>query len=400
MPLSPLDLSLTTLRDLTGNWVRSGLTALGIFMGVAAVNATLNIDTIANRVLQAQLAARDNPNITVSVFGGRDRPPVEFDAAEIAELEQAVPGILSTSRVSYLWRVDDVRYADIVTDNIETWGVSENYQRTTGRQVLEGRFFDLEDYEAFRPVAVIDTVLAQRLFAEVSPLGEGIFINNTRFTVVGLIETKNIEGNEDGEPPGTLWLPEPYGAILMGNARSWSQLQVALQDLNDYDTVPDQVEAQLKQMFPGYDVYTGGNVEDLYKEEQRQRASIRVLKAVGLLALVIGGVGIANITIAAIMERTREIGLRRAIGATDLEIMAQFIAEAALLSLIGGTTAVATVHGLTKVATTTIFEAPYEFNWRDAALSMGAAFGVGVGASFLPALRVTQIDVVQALRGE
>ncbi|MBD2234769.1 ABC transporter permease [Phormidium tenue] len=400
MPLSPLDLSLTTLRDLTGNWVRSGLTALGIFMGVAAVNATLNIDTIANRVLQEQLAARDNPNITVSVFGGRDRPPVEFDAAEISELEQSVPGILSTSRVSYLWRVNDVRYADSVTDNFEAWSVSENYQRTTGRRVLDGRFFDFEDYEAFRPVAVIDTVLAQRLFEEVSPLGEGIFINNTRFTVVGLIETKNIEGSEDGEPPGTLWLPEPYGAILMGNSRSWSQLQVALRDLNDYDTVPEQVEAQLQQMFPGYDIYAGGNVEDLYEEEQRQRASIRVLKAVGLLALVIGGVGIANITIAAIMERTREIGLRRAIGATDLEIMAQFIAEAALLSLIGGTTAVATVHGLTKVATTTVFEAPYEFNWRDAALSMGAAFGVGVGASFLPALRVTRIDVVQALRGE
>ena len=83
MALSPLDLSLTTLRDLTGNWVRSGLTALGIFMGVAAVNATLNIDTIANRVLQERLEARDNPNITPWVYG-RDRPPVEFDAAAIA----------------------------------------------------------------------------------------------------------------------------------------------------------------------------------------------------------------------------------------------------------------------------------------------------------------------------
>ena len=87
-----------------------------------------------------------------------------------------------------------------------------------------------------------------------------------------------------------------------------------------------------------------GNVEDLYKQEQQQRSSIRVLLGVGALALVIGGVGIANITIAAIMERTREIGLRRAIGATDFEVMAQFIAEAALLSLLGGATAVVAVH--------------------------------------------------------
>ncbi|MEA5448632.1 ABC transporter permease [Leptolyngbya sp. CCNP1308] len=398
MPLSPLDLSLTTLRDLTGNWVRSGLTALGIFMGVAAVNATLNIDTIANRVLQEQLAARDNPNITPFVYG-RGRPPVEFDEAAIAEIQQAVPGILSISRVTPLWG-SEVQYQGTITDSLNAFSVSENYQRTTGRQVLDGRFFDPEDFDSFRPVAVIDTVLAQQLFQAAPPLGEGIFINGTRFTVVGLIENKDLYGSEEGEPTGTLWVPEPYGSLLQGRFRSGRQIQIALQSLNDFETTRDGVEAQLQQMFPDYEMFIGGNVEDLYEEEQRQRASIRVLKAVGLLALVIGGVGIANITIAAIMERTREIGLRRAIGATDLEIMAQFIAEAALLSLIGGTTAVATVHGLTKVATTTVFEAPYEFNWRDAALSMGAAFGVGVGASFLPALRVTQIDVVQALRGE
>ncbi len=398
MSLSLFDLSLTTLRDVTGNWVRSGLTTLGIFMGVAAVNATLNIDTITHRVLQDRLEARDNPNLTAIAFG-RDRPRPEFNPAELADLEKAVPGILSISRVTYVG-VDEVQYQGETTNQVNALGVSENYQRTTGRQMLAGRFFGPEDFESFRPVTVIDTVLAQQLFQGASPLGQGMFIDGTRFTVVGVIEAKNLDSSDEGEPTGTLWMPEPYAAILQGRARPWRQIQVALRSLEDYDTLPDRVEAQLQQMFPGYEVYVWGNVEDLYEEDQRQRASIRVLKAVGLLALVIGGVGIANITIAAIMERTREIGLRRAIGATDLEIMAQFIAEAALLSLIGGTTAVAAVHGLTKVATVTIFEAPYEFNWRDAALSMGAAFGVGVGASFLPALRVTRIDVVQALRGE
>ena len=400
MALSLLDLSLTTLRDLTGNWVRSGLTALGIFMGVAAVNATLNIDTIANRVLAEQLAARDNPNLTPFVYSrDRNRPPPEFDAATIAALEQAVPSIVSISRVTGLWGAE-VQYQGTITDSLDALAVSENYQRTTGRQVVEGRFFEPADFDSFRPVVVIDTVLAQQLFADTAPLGEGIFINGTRFIVVGLIENKDLYGSEEGEPTGALWVPESYGALLQGRFRGGRQIQIALGDLDTFAATRDDVEAQLQQMFPGYEMFIGGNVEDLVEEEQRQRASIRVLKAVGLLSLVIGGVGIANITIAAIMERTREIGLRRAIGATDLEIMAQFIAEAALLSLIGGTTAVATVHGLTKVATTTVFEAPYAFHWRDAALSMGAAFGVGVGASFLPALRVTRIDVVQALRGE
>jgi putative ABC transport system permease protein len=142
------------------------------------------------------------------------------------------------------------------------------------------------------------------------------------------------------------------------------------------------------------------NAEDLYKEEQQQRASSRILQVVGLLALVVGGVGIANITVAAIVERTREIGLRRALGATDLEVMFQFIAEAAMLSCIGGAAAILVVHGVTKTATNTLFEVAYVFQPADAALSMGAAFVVGIGASFFPALRVTRIDVVQALRGE
>ncbi|MEL6780117.1 MAG: FtsX-like permease family protein, partial [Cyanobacteria bacterium J06597_16] len=120
----------------------------------------------------------------------------------------------------------------------------------------------------------------------------------------------------------------------------------------------------------------------------------------GLIALVIGGVGIANITVASVVERTREIGLRRAVGATDMEVMMQFVFEVVLLSAAGGVAAIATVHFLSKIATTTLFVAPYTFQPRDAAISMGAALIVGVGSSFIPALRVTRIDVVQALRGE
>lgn len=396
MALSPLDLSLTTLRDLTGNWVRSGLTALGIFMGVAAVNATLNIDTITARVLQDRLAARDNPFL-IPWINSRDKPPIEYTDEVIAELEQAVPGILSISRVNWL-PVSQVQYLGTVADDVDATSVSENFQRTTGRQILQGRFFESTDFDTYRPVVVIDQVLAEQLFQQASPLGEGIFINNNRLTIVGVSETKTRWAEE--EPTGALWVPETYGSVLQGQRRWGRQIQIALTSLEDYEAMEEAVTAQLEQMFPGYSVNVWSNVDDLYEEDQRQKASVRVLKAVGLLALVIGGVGIANITIAAIMERTREIGLRRAIGATDVEIMTQFIAEAALLSLIGGTAAVVTVHFLTKAATTTIFEAPYEFNSRDAALSMGAAFAIGVGSSFLPALRITQIDVVQALRGE
>jgi putative ABC transport system permease protein len=396
MALSPLDLSLNTLRDVTGNWVRSGLTTLGIFMGVAAVNATLNIDSISNRVLANRLAARDNPYLTPWVYG-RDQPPVEYSEAAIAELQTSLPGIVSISRVGWLF-INQVQYQGNVADNVDAKSVSENYQRTTGRRMLQGRFFEPADFSHYRPVVVIDQVLAQQLFEGANPVGQGIFLDNARFTVVGVSETK--VNSEDREPTGSLWIPASYGEVLQGGSHFGRQIQIAIASLADYETVETALKQQLEQMYPGYTVLLRGNVEDLYEAEQQQRAALRLLKAVGLLALVIGGVGIANITVAAIMDRTREIGLRRAIGATDLEVMGQFIAEAALLSLVGGLTAVTTVHLLTKVATTTIFEAPYQFQLQDAAISMGAAFAVGVGSSLGPALRITRIDVVSALRGE
>lgn len=395
MPLSPLDLGLTTLRSLTGNWVRSGLTALGIFMGVAAVNATLNIETISRQVITDRLAQRENPSLYPNVWS-RSRPRPEFTDELIAELEASVPNILTTSRLSWLWNAN-VQYLGRSPENVDVHAVGPNHQRTTGRRILAGRFFDQADFDNYRPVAMVDEVLQRQLFDGQDPLGEGIFVNNTRFTVVGIIESKDIW---EEEPSGTVWLTAAYGGVMQGRRYSFDQVQIALRDLENYEHIRLAVEAQLQQLFPGYDVFVYGNVDDLYEEEQRLRASIRVLQAVGLLSLVIGGVGIANITIASIMERTREIGLRRAIGATDMEIMAQFIAEAALLSLLGGAVAVVAVHFATQAATTTVFEAPYQFSPRDAGLSMGAAFAIGVGSSLLPALRITRIDVVQALRGE
>ena len=398
MALSPADLVITTCRDLGGNWVRSGLTALGIFMGVAAVNATLNIDAITTAQLETKLAQRDNPFLSFWIYDPTGTKPMpELGAEDYAALQQEVPGILSISRLTEVGGFGQVRYQAQVADQVNLEGVSLNFQETTGRNMLSGRFFQQSDFDQYYPVAVINTVLAEQLFPGESPLNQGIFLGTVRLTVIGVMEAKQFRAER--EPSGQVWVTQNYANAIAGSF-TWNNTQIAIQNLEQYLTVEEGIEAFLRQRYPGFEVVVYGNAKDLYKEDQQQRASTRTLKVVGILALVIGGVGIANITVASVVERTREIGLRRAIGATDWEVMLQFIAEATLLSLIGGTIAIATIHGLTKVATTQVFEAPYTFRTQDAAISMGAAFVVGVGASFLPALRVTQIDVVQALRGE
>jgi putative ABC transport system permease protein len=398
MGLSPSDLILTTFRDLGGNWLRSGLTTLGIFMGVAAVSATLNIEAITRTQIEEKLARRDNPFVNVFLYDPtRTKPVPELGEEDFVAMQQEVPGIAGVSHRTRVFNFNQLRHQEQVVSDLEVAGVSANYQATTGRQLTAGRFFQQVDFDEYYPVAVINSVLAEQLFPEGSPIGQGMFLDTIRLTVIGVVEAKQFRADRD--PEGEVWLTQNYADAIAGR-HIWGRTQIAIAELSQYQTVEEGIEAFLRNRYPGFEVSIWGNAEDLFREEQQQRTSTRILKVVGLLALVIGGVGIANITIAAVMERTREIGLRRAIGATDWEVMLQFIVEAALLSLIGGTAAIATIHGLTKVATTQVFEAPYTFRPQDAAISMGAAFAVGVGASFFPALRVTQIDVVQALRGE
>ncbi|MEO1295830.1 MAG: ABC transporter permease [Cyanobacteria bacterium J06636_16] len=397
MALSPTDLVTTTLRALGGNWVRSSLTALGIFMGVAAVNATLNIDAISTAQLEEKLAQRDNPHLSFWMFDpSGTNPTPQLGDEDYAVLQRQVPGIAHISQRVRVF-AGEVRYQAQVANEVDIEGVSLNFQDTLGRQMLAGRFFQQSDFDQYYPVAVINTVLADQLFDGTSPVNEGIFMGTVRLTVIGIIETK--QRRADREPTPEVWLTKNHAEAIVGNF-GWGRSQIAIQELQDYRDVEANLTSFLEERYPGFRVRVFGNAKDLHQQEEQQRTSARILKVVGILALVIGGVGIANITVASVVERTREIGLRRAIGASDWEVMLQFITESTLLSLIGGTLAIATIHGLTKVATTQVFEAPYTFRMQDAAISMGAAFVVGVGSSFFPALRVTQIDVVQALRGE
>lgn len=395
MAISFPDLLKLTWRSLQSDWVRSGLTGLGVFMGVAAVSATLNVAEITNAQIEQKLADRDKPHITPYL-----EPESGFEWSEITDDDQAalkrtIPEIRSISNISQVWVIRTVQFEGKETPDVQTAGVSQNYIDTTGRRMMQGRFFNALDFNQYRPVAIVDRKLANTVFKGRSPINQAIYAYGNRLTVVGVVETKS-PGEEFGRSSGVLWLPQPLAQSYA--SFSSNTLQISPHQLEELPTLEKKVKQVLEKRHPHATVSSYGNAEDLVKERELQQTSSRALTFVGLIALGIGGVGIANITIAAVLERTKEIGLRRAIGATQAEIMMQFILEAVLLSVLGGMAAIATVHGLTKLITTTVIQVPYKFSAQTAALSMGAAIGVGVGASFFPALRATKINVVAALR--
>jgi putative ABC transport system permease protein len=378
-------------KSLTSQWLRSSLTTFGVFMGVSAVTATLNIQTITQAQIDQKLGLRDKPFVVPGFWGENLEPDLAKDAQA---LQQAIPQIRAISTVTEVY-TRSVRFNGEKLDNIETLSVSLNYLETTGRRMVDGRFFNQADMDQYRPVIIIDQKLADALFDQDNPINQVIYVAGSRLLIIGVTETRS---NYEYENQGTLWMTENFSQVLQ-NRWSWQQIQISPHHLEDIKILETEVEQVLRQRYPQIEsVYMYSNAEDLLKEQETQRIASRALTGVGIVALVIGGVGIANITVAAVMERTKEIGIRRAIGASQGEIMAQFILEAVCLSLLGGVMAVATVHGLTGVVTTVVVDLPYQFSSRNAALAMGAAVTVGVLSSFFPALRATQVDIVKALK--
>ncbi len=390
MSLSPLDLISLTCNSLRTNLLRSALTTLGVFMGVAAVSATLQVGTISRAVIEKQLREREAPQVTLFLWGVKGREPKLED---MEFLRQQLEGVQAISASNYAGQFSSAVFQD-KTAEPSMLAVSPDFFVTSGRRVLAGRSFTSADFANYRSVVVMDDFLAEELFQGQDPIGKLIFCQQTPFLVIGVMETKlRFEG---AKPKGELVMPMSTYSAMTGSQKI-NSISIRPKSLKDMKKLEERGKQLLNQRFPGSDLFARNNVREILKQKETLELASRGLTAVGIISLLIGGVGIANITIAAVIERTPEIGLRRAIGARRRDILLQFILEAALLSLLGGTAAIATVHGLTTVVAKT-FKLPYQFESGTALLSLSSALLVGVGAGLLPALQASQLDPVKALR--
>ncbi|KOR34464.1 MULTISPECIES: ABC transporter permease [Planktothricoides] len=394
MSLTPIDLLKLTYLSLSGNLLRSALTSVGVFMGVAAVSATLQVGTISRAVVAKKLAEREAPQIIVFPYdASNDWEPVDVKLEDIEFLRKRLVGSQAIAVINrvYSW---ETRFRDRQANpQPKITAVSQGFLETSGRRIISGSFFTQADFDKYRPVVVIDEALVEALFLDSNPIGERIDIDGRPYFVRGVMETK-LRGSWD-EGNGEAIIPLSVYSALTGD-QTLSLILIRPESLEEIDPMSEQVSKLLKRRFSGKELSTWNNIRDIKEQQDTLLMVSRSLLAVGAIALLVGGVGIANITIATVMERTAEIGLRRAIGATQADIMLQFILEAALLSLIGGILAIGTVHGITIVVADT-FKLPYKFEPPTAGLALGSALLVGVGAGFFPALQASQLDPVKAL---
>lgn len=388
--LSPKDLIILSCKSLIANKLRSALTALGVFMGVGAVNATLQVGDISRAIIAKQLAAREAPQVQIGAWSREGR---SANLEDMNYLRRNIRNITAISGINYFGYGEDKVFFRAQEAEPYILAVTKDYLQTTGKKLLKGRFLNSTDFIKYRPVIVIDKFLADTLFQNENPIEQQLFTGGRLYLVVGVIETKMNFGDE---PKGSILLPISIYSAMTG-MESIQSISIRPHNPDKMEDIKKKAEELLKKRLPGAEVYAYSNIEDIVAQKQTLEIASQGLTVVGMIALLIGGVGITNITIAAVIERTPEIGLRRAIGATKYEILWQFILEASILSLFGGITAIATVHGITTVVAQT-FSLPYEFEIKTVSLSLGSALLVGVGASFFPALRASKLDPVKALR--
>jgi putative ABC transport system permease protein len=396
MSLSPLDLLNLTWRSLIGSPLRSGLTTLGMFVGVAAVNATFQVATISRTVIETQLSEQDAPAIIIGFWPGISISSLDY-------LRARVQGAQHIAARSWLWGFSTLRHenetVDIDQQNVDILPITSGYLQVLGRQLVAGRDFVDRDHEQFRPVVVLDVALATQLFPNTDALGKTIYMDHVPFTVVGIMSTRASDENS------SMLIPFSVGTALMGwpNVNRFAirpEKPSETLTIAEMEDLAKQVEAILSNKYPTIEhTRSEINVEEILQRRETFGLVSRALLVLGGVSLVVGGIGIANITIAAIMERTREIGLRRAIGATQGEILWQFILEAVVMSVVGGGAAIALIHGVTVVVANQ-YDLPYEFNRRNALITLGAAIAVGVGSSLLPAIQASRLDPVVALRSD
>ncbi|MEP7012151.1 MAG: ABC transporter permease [Acidobacteriota bacterium] len=398
-----------SLDSLRANKVRSLLTALGIVIGVGAVIAVVSIVQGLQFMITSELQGVGANFMVVVPDIEQERPgvftrPIKLTWQDGQEIAKRVPGVTLITPVIAGGR--DLRYLDRQHKPQFVLGVNENWQEIMNHAVGEGRFLSRVDLENRRKVTCIGRKVVDELGLGRQPIGREIYIGDLPVTVIGIME-------ERGESLGIdlddlAFVPFDSALSLFGRtAGDQVQLRLKTVDSEAVEPVKDGIQALLRQRHR----LVAGQKDDFQIQTQDD-----ILKTVGTIlggvtavvggvvgiALLVGGIGIMNIMLVSVTERTREIGVRKALGAKRGDILLQFLIEALLLSAIGGLIGLAFGYGL-GVAIAKVLPGNFpaaHVPWWAVALSLGFSSLVGAFFGSYPAARAARLDPVEALRFE
>ena len=400
------------LRALAINKLRSALTMLGIVIGVGAVIVMIAVGAGAQARVEEQIRALGS-NLLLVMSGATTAGGVrlgfgsnftlsEDDAAAVnREIPEAIAAPALRGSAQLIWGNTNW--------STQIYGVTPDYLEARQWPLAAGRVFEPAEMSGASKVCLIGATVAKQLFGSADPLDQVIRVKRIPFTVIGVLETKgqSLLGTDQDDivlMPISTARTRVLGSANVARQRSVGTIWVKVGDGVDTRVVEEQVRSLLRQRHrvqPGAD--DDFSLRNLQEVMAAQEASSRVLAlllaAVASVSLLVGGIGIMNIMLVSVTERTREIGLRMAVGARTRDILGQFLVEAVTLSLIGGLVGVAL--GMASSYAIASF-----FGWRvllsaqAVGLAVAFAFVIGVFFGFYPARKAARLNPVEALRFE
>jgi putative ABC transport system permease protein len=400
------------LASLRVNKLRTALTMLGIVIGVAAVIAMVSVGAGAQARIAEQIRSMGS-NLIVVFPGaqtsggirwglGSQQTLTEEDARalalEVPTVDVAAPSVRGSAQTVF----GNLNWSTIIQ------GVTPDYLDAREWPVATGRMFGAQDVDAAAKVAVLGETVWHSLFGDTDPMGQTIRIKKVPFTVVGVLEAKGQSAfGQDQDDLILIPISTAKKKVLgtnRSNPRSVGAITVRVREPEQMAEAEEQMRAILRQrhrLQVGQD--DDFQVRILAEMFAAQEASARVmtmlLAAIASVSLLVGGIGIMNIMLVSVTERTREIGLRMAIGARGRDILAQFLVEAVTLSAVGGIIGVG-LGALASAVIANLAEWSTDVSPEAVALAFAFAGAVGVFFGFYPAQKAARLDPIEALRYE
>ena len=399
-----LNTILLALRSIRRNLLRSFLTILGIVIGVSAVITMVTLGNGATLAVQQQIQGLGTNLLQIRTgqrIGPGAAPAPAFkdtDAQVIAQQIGGIAAVAPEARSSVTLVADGRNWSSTVIGSTNAWLQAGNWKLSQGREFTD------EELRAGKAVCLIGSTLHRELYQNSDDvLGRQLRVKAFSCSIIGVLDSKG-QGAFGNDQDDQVLIPlKTLQRRVTGNTRV-STLLVSMADDSDPERVKNSLRdllRELRKLAPGDE--DNFNVLDTKQLADTMAGTTKVmttlLGAVAAVSLLVGGIGIMNIMLVSVTERTREIGLRLAIGALESEVLLQFLIEAVVLAALGGLIGIA-IAGLASVGLAQVMQVPFIFNPMVNLLSFVFSAAIGVLFGYFPARRAAQLDPIEALRHE
>jgi macrolide transport system ATP-binding/permease protein len=394
-------------RTLAANKVRSGLSMLGILIGVAAVVTMLALGHGAQQMIQNQLASMGSNllilragNVRVAGVAQESGVRVRITTDDVSALKSQISAVKDV--VSNVQGRGQVTYLN-KNWNTSLMGVSTSFEQVRSSTPVIGRFFSENENQKRALVALIGQTVSRELFGEKSPIGENIKINRINFQIIGLLPEKGAQGPQDQDD--RIVIPVLTAMYRMFGRDYLDSVDVEIASADQLDLAQDSIKEVLNKrhripISSQEDAFQIFNMADLQAAiSASSKTMSMLLSSIAAISLLVGGIGIMNIMLVSVTERTREIGLRKAIGGRKIDILMQFLAESVVVSVIGGSIGILLAWGVT-IGLAKVTEWPMTISWDSVALSFGFSAFIGIVFGLYPAKKASELHPIEALRYE